>query len=106
MKKTYSVYVVELDKAILERRRFVQANPNYNSKKACLYVGMTGLSPDERFANHKSGHKASRYVREFGKYLRRRLYEKYNPMTCKEAEKMEVELAVQLRAKGYAVWQK
>lgn len=31
-----------------------------------VYVGMTGLDPDERFANHKAGHKASRWVRDFG----------------------------------------
>jgi hypothetical protein len=67
---------------------------------------MTGLTPGERFANHKSGHRASKYVRDYGKYLRRRLYEKYNPMTRDEAEKMEVGLANQLRAKGHAVWQK
>jgi hypothetical protein len=34
-----------------------------------VYVGMTGLDPDERFANHKAGHKASRWVRDFGTAL-------------------------------------
>ena len=34
-----------------------------------VYVGMTGLDPDERFANHKAGHKASRWVRDFGTTL-------------------------------------
>ena len=106
MKSTYSVYVVQLDKTVLEKKQFSQANPNYNPKKACLYVGMTGLTPKARFANHKAGRKASKYVRDFGMYLRRRLFEKYNPMTREEAEKMEVELAEKLRSKGYAVWQK
>ena len=31
-----------------------------------VYVGMTGLDPQKRFANHKAGHKASRCVRDFG----------------------------------------
>jgi hypothetical protein len=71
-----------------------------------LYVGMTGLTPDERFANHKEGHKANRFVRDHGKDLRRKLYEQLNPMTYEKAKKAEVELANRLRAKGHAVWQK
>ena len=31
-----------------------------------LYVGSTGLTPDERYLNHKRGHKASRWVRRYG----------------------------------------
>jgi len=65
---------------------------------------MTGLSPDERFQNHKDGHKENKYVQRYGRWLRRRVYEKYNPMTYEEAERMEKELAKKLRAKSYAVW--
>ena len=105
MTKSYNVYVVELDNEVLKAKRFLEKNPNHNPAKACLYVGMTGLSPDERFQNHKDGYKANRYVKKYGKYLRRRMYEKYNPLTYEETKKKEVELAEKLRAKGYAVWQ-
>jgi hypothetical protein len=104
--KTHNIYVVALDRSVLKVRRFAQANPNHDPQKACLYVGMTGLTPDERYANHKRGYRASRYVRKYGMFLRRKLYEKYNPMTYEDAQKMEVELAQRLRAKGHAVWQK
>lgn len=99
------VYVIELDKAVLGRRKFIEANPDHDPEKPCLYVGMTGRTPDERFRQHKEGYKASKYVREYGKHLRRRLYEKYNPMTHEDAARKEIELANELRRKGYAVWQ-
>ena len=106
MNKSHNIYVIELNREVLNEKKFVNANPNHDPEKACLYVGMTGLSPDERFQNHKDGYKSNRYVKKYGKYLRRRIYEKYNPMTYDEAKKMEVELAENLHAKGYAVWQK
>lgn len=58
--RRYNVYVVELDKAVLNECKFVKVNPNHDPAKACLYVGMTGLSPDERFQHHKKGYKANR----------------------------------------------
>ncbi len=103
--RRHNVYVVGLDKAILNERKFVKENPDHDPKKACLYVGMTGLSPDKRFENHKKGYKASKYVKKYGRWLRRRLYEKYNPMTHQEAKRMEKELARKLRVKGHAIWQ-
>jgi len=102
----HNVYVVELDKKVLEDRRFREANPDHDPKKACLYVGRTGLTPDERFERHRNGIQSNRYVEKHGKWLRRKLFEKYNPMTFEEAEKLEKELADKLRAKGHAVWQK
>ncbi len=104
--KTRNVYVVELDKVVLNERRFVKENPDHDPKKACLYVGMTALSPDKRFENHKKRHKHSNIVRKYGRWLRRRMYEKYNPMTTEEAQRMEKELAKKLRVKGHAVWQR
>ena len=105
-KKHHSVYVVGLSRTVLKDRRFVRKNPDHDPDKPCLYVGMTGLSPEERLENHKAGHKSNRYVREYGLELRRELYEQYNPMTYDEARAMEVDLAEKLRTEGYAVWQK
>ena len=102
---SHSVYVVELDPAVLKVRAFRARNPGHRPGMPCLYVGMTGLPPGERFQNHKAGVKANRFVRDFGKGLLPELFECYNPMPFAAAEQMEIELAEELRAKGYAVWQ-
>ena len=104
--RRYIVYVIELDKAVLKSRRFCESNPDHDPAKACLYVGMTAKSPDERFAQHKAGYKACRLVKKHGRWLRRRLYERLNTMTYKQACRREVTLANDLRRKGHAVWQK
>lgn len=102
---THSVYVIELDREVLKERKFVEENPQHDPDKACLYVGVTGLDPEERFENHQRGHKASKWVRKYGECLRPDLFEEYDPMSYDEAAKKEVELAEDLRAKGHAVWQ-
>ena len=103
--RTYSVYVIALAPEVLTVRKFCAANPDYRPGKPCVYVGMTIRTPEERFRQHKAGHKACRYVRRYGMHLRRRLYEKYNPLTREDAERLEITLARDLRKKGYAVWQ-
>jgi hypothetical protein len=72
--------------------------------KAAYYVGMTGLTPEERFANHKAGVKAAGVVRRFGERLVPRLYEHLNPMTYEKAKEMEVLLADSLRKRGFTVY--
>jgi hypothetical protein len=99
------VYVVELAKDVLDHPRFVRANPRYRLGFPCVYVGMTGLSPDVRFDKHKAGIQANRFVTKYGLHLLPRLYEMYNPMPYDGARDMEVELAIALREKGYGVWQ-
>src|SRR5205085_2935713 len=47
---------------------------------AAYYVGMTGLPPEQRCANHKSGIKAAGVVRRFGERLVPKLYAQLNPM--------------------------
>lgn len=101
----HSVYVVELSPDVLLEPRFVRANPGYEHGKPCVYVGMTGLNPDERFDKHKAGVKANRYVLRYGLRLLPALYEVYNPMPYGAAQEMEVELGIALREEGYGVWQ-
>ena len=101
----YHVYVIELSKDVLYEGRFRKANPDYEIGKPCVYVGMTGLDPDQRFDKHKAGLQSNRYVRQFGLRLLPRLYEVYNPMPYDGARDMEVELAIDLREQGYGVWQ-
>ncbi len=101
----HNVYVVELDPAVLELRRFRDANPNRDLAKPCVYVGMTGLTPEERFAKHKAGIRANSYVQRYGLRLLPALYAYANPMPYQAAREMEVELAIALQEEGYAVWQ-
>jgi predicted GIY-YIG superfamily endonuclease len=72
--------------------------------KAGYYVGMTGLSPEQRFENHRNGVKAARVVRRFGERLVPRLYAHLNPMPYAKAKEMEVLLADSLRKRGYVVY--
>ena len=72
--------------------------------KAGYYVGMTGLTPDRRFQNHKAGVKAARIVRKFGQRLVPRLYAHLNPMPYARAKEMEVMLADSLRKRGFTVF--
>jgi hypothetical protein len=97
--------VVELSGGVLKEPRFRKINPDHDPAKPCVYVGMTGLTPGERFDKHKAGIKANRYVREYGLRLLPALYEMYNPMPYEAAREMEVELAIGLKEEGYAVWQ-
>ena len=71
--------------------------------RAAYYVGMTGLSPEQRFTNHKNGVKAARIVRRFGERLVPRLYAHLNPMPFEAAAQMEIDLAEDLRRAGYTV---
>jgi hypothetical protein len=72
--------------------------------KAAYYVGMTGLTPAERFKNHKAGVKAARVVRRFGERLVPKLYAHLNPMPYARAKEMEVILADSLRKRGFIVF--
>lgn len=87
----HSVYVVFL------------RNPRGDGR-AGYYVGMTGLRPEERLANHKAGIKAARVVQKFGVRLVPTLYEHLNPMTYEDAVRMEGELAESLRKRGFRVF--
>lgn len=99
----HHVYVVLLSPAAARSHQLRRANPNRDPKKPCIYVGMSGLSPEERFANHKSGIKASSVVEKYGVRLLPELYEYFNPMPYEAAIEMERELAEDLRAQGYTV---
>ena len=51
----HHVYVVLLDAKAAGLTKLRRANPKRDPAKACLYVGMTGLTPEARFQNHKNG---------------------------------------------------
>jgi hypothetical protein len=87
----HSVYVVYL------------RNPKGDGR-AGYYVGMTGLSPEQRFGNHRNGIKAARVVKKFGVRLVPKLYAHLNPMPYGRAKAMEGFLADSLRKRGFAVF--
>jgi hypothetical protein len=99
----HNVYVVLLDPTVREIRSVRAANPNADAGKPCVYVGMTGLTPEERFANHKAGTKAASAVQRYGLRLLPQLYEHLNPMPFEAASQMEKDLADDLRRAGYTV---
>ncbi len=102
----HCVYVIELEQAVWEKSaRFRRANPDRVPAKPCVYVGMTGLAPEERLADHRAGIHSSRLVHQFAKRLRPDLYEGIGPMSFREAARMEKVLAKVLRSDGYGVWQ-
>lgn len=101
----HCVYVVELDRAVVFEPRFRKANQNHDPTKPCVYVGMTGLTPEKRFEKHKAGVKANRFVERYGLRLLPEHYAYANPMPYQAARELEVDLAIALREQGYGVWQ-
>ena len=97
------MYVVLLDSAVARLRKVRAENPQRDPKKPCVYVGMTGLAPEERFANHKAGIKAAPVVKRYGLRLLPELYAHLNPMPFAAAVQMEMDLAEDLRHAGYTV---
>ena len=99
----HNVYVVLLDPAVGRIRKVRAANPKRDRKKPCVYVGMTGLTPEERFSNHKAGIKDASLVQRYGIRLLPELFAYLNPMPFEAAAKMEQDLAEDLRRAGYTV---
>ena len=102
--KRHNVYVVELCPLVLSEKRFMKENASWNRTKSCVYVGMTGLAPMERFLNHKRGHKANKFVQNYGTRLLPEHYEHHNPLTSDGAKALEIELAARPKGEGYAAW--
>ena len=64
---------------------------------------MTGLTPEERFSNHKAGIKDASLVQHYGIRLLPELFAYLNPMPFEAAAQMEQDLAEDLRRAGYTV---
>ena len=97
------VYVVLLDPKVAEHPSVQRLNPRRDPAKPCVYVGMTGLNPEERFANHQRGYKSAWTVHRYGICLLPEMYECFNPMPFHAAAEMEQGLAEDLRREGYTV---
>lgn len=90
----YRVYVIELDDSLRK-----------GTEKRAVYVGYSAKTPEERFAQHLRGERASRHVRDHGVRLRPRLFQSYPVATSRsEAEALERHVADRLRRRGFTVY--
>ena len=100
----HSVYAIELNRAVWKNRAFRERNPGRTTGE-CLYVGVTGLTPERRFERHRMGTQSGRFVRAHGLRLRLDLVEGFSRLPYRIAACMEPRLAAWLRAQGFGVWQ-
>ncbi len=95
-RRYYRIYVIELDPGAC--RRSTQAG------HTCVYVGETADTPEQRFAEHKRGYRASRVVRKYGVRLRPDLYRGFVCLTREQSRRLEARVAARLRAQGFIVF--
>lgn len=102
---TCVVYAVELDPSVVKEPEFLKKNPRWNPDKPAFYVGMTSLSPQERFEQHHSGSKnPSRIAHEYGLSLRMDVVTDKRVTRRKWAMEGERRLVRNLRAQGFGAW--
>lgn len=101
----HTVYVIELDREVLQFEEFVKANPHYKEGMPCLFVGETRHSPQKRFNYHLVGYKSHEFVRRYARRLAPEYYARIHPVSGDQAKAEERRLAERLRELGYAVWQ-
>ena len=116
IKKIYTVYAIELNKGILESKKFLENNPNYKPNMMCLYIGQTSKSAKERFFVHMNNHRlGSKWVREYSIsnvhddadqsiFIYNLLKIKITNLTYSQSLQTEQLVAQNLRNKGYGVW--
>src|SRR5689334_521302 len=103
MRPARHIYVIRLSKAVLKEKKFLRRNPNYGPRKKCIYVGLTGKTPAERFEQHKNGIRSRHYIKRFGKRLLPGLG-RSTFRNHRAALKLERELAERLTERGFGFW--
>lgn len=71
--------------------------------KVAVYVGMTGLTPAQRFRNHLSGNRSANIVQRRGLRLMPELYEHLPSSSYANAAALEKKHAADLKRAGYKV---
>jgi hypothetical protein len=99
----HHAYVVLLHPAVGRLQEVRAENPKRDPKKPFVYGGMTGLTPEERFANYKAGTKAAWVVERYGPGLLPQLYAHLNTMPYEAAAQMEQDLVEDLGRVGCTV---
>lgn len=105
VRRAHHVYAIELAPSVWAEAAFRRANPQHQVGEPMAYVGATAHDPDVRFDQHMAGIRSNRFVRRHGVRLRMDWVDVVNPMTRSDAAYMEVDVALRLRALGWAVWQ-
>ena len=134
MSVPYYVYVIELDgEEFRPNRRFRDQNPHIwgpdgtgvTENTQFFYVGQSAHEPYCRFKIHKqcfgrdiryecvcshgprivTTSMSTTYVREHGKWLRKRKFQQYNPIeTHEESLRIEEQLAIRIRRQNHAAY--
>ena len=102
--KSRNLYIITLNPEVLWCRDFRQENPGYIEGMPCLYVGLTIHEPGDRFEQHRTGYRSSKYPRKYGVELAQDLIVGFDGEGLTD-EKKEQALADWLRIQGCAVWQ-
>ena len=102
--KRRNLYIITLHPDVLESSCFRTANPDYIEGMPCVYVGLTIHDPGDRYEQHKSGYRSSKYPRKYGVELALDLMDGFDDAGLSEQER-EPALATWLRGQGFAVWQ-
>ncbi|MCH2137268.1 MAG: hypothetical protein MK101_11945 [Phycisphaerales bacterium] len=128
MANNYHVYVIELNKNVVDRPGWNtdEYGPSGN-KLRCFYVGQSAHTPECRYAQHIADRSATfhcicgltespvnpyqiggqTFVVNHHFALRPELYTRYNPLPSQaEAIAMEERLTLELRAKGWGAYSK
>lgn len=103
-KRKRNLYIITLHPEVLELEEFRDANPNYVDGLPCVYVGQTIHEPGDRYEQHKTGYRSSKYPRKYGVELALELMDGFDGAGLTDAQR-EPALAEWLRDQGYAVWQ-
>ena len=103
-KQGRNLYIITLHPDVLGCRDFRRANTAYRDGMPCVYVGLTIHSPGDRYQQHKTGYRSSKYPKKYGVELALELMDGFDPGELTE-EEQEYALADWLRQQGYGVWQ-
>lgn len=104
--KRYWLYVIELERKILEQRRpndrYAPGTGSDEFSAKPVYVGQTGKTREERFQEHQRGHNTN--VQAFVLRLRDDLTEPMRPLDRLRALRCERKLAWRLGRSGHPVY--
>lgn len=99
-----NLYIITLHPDVLDQADFRSANPAYVAGMPCVYVGLTIHTPGDRYEQHKTGYRSSKYPRRYGVELALDLIDGFDASGLSDEDR-EAALADWLREQGYGVWQ-
>lgn len=73
------------------------------NKDHWIYVGQTGLTVEERYRDHKNGHRASKWVTRYGIGLLKPYFKHLKEMSYEESKELEKKVYKKLKEAGFKV---